>query len=94
MSEESLNGTINLPEYATEVSGLDPRSKFAIALQAASMVVIMVVALGGNLLILAAIYIDKTLQTITNVFIVNLACADMLLAIIGMPFNNFHMTSC
>lgn len=86
MSEESLNGTINLTEYATEVSALDPRSKFAIALQAASMVVIMVVALGGNLLILAAIYIDKTLQTITNVFIVNLACADMLLAIIGMPF--------
>ena len=86
MSEESLNGTIDLPEYATEVSGVDPRSKFAIALQAASMVVIMVIALGGNLLILAAIYIDKTLQTITNVFIINLACADMLLAIIGMPF--------
>jgi len=46
----------------------------------------MLVAVGGNLLILAAIYIDKTLQTITNAFIINLACADLLLSIIGMPF--------
>ena len=86
MAEGSLNGTSTLPEYATDISTLDQRSSFAIALQAASMAVIMVVALGGNLLILVAIYIDKTLQTITNVFIINLACADMLLSIIGMPF--------
>ena len=81
-----VNGTSTLPQYAADISSLDTRSDAAIAVQAASMVIIMTVALGGNLLILAAIYIDKTLQTITNVFIINLACADMLLAIIGMPF--------
>lgn len=84
MVDDSLNGT--LPESVTDVSSLDPRSNAAVFLQAASMVVIMLVALGGNLLILAAIYIDKTLQTITNAFIINLACADLLLSIIGMPF--------
>ncbi|KAL9970943.1 hypothetical protein ACROYT_G023407 [Oculina patagonica] len=85
MVADSLNGT--LPDTVTDVSTtLDPRSNAAVILQAASMVVIMLVALGGNLLILAAIYIDKTLQTITNAFIINLACADLLLSIIGMPF--------
>ena len=84
MADDSLNGT--LPKSVTDVSSLDPRSNAAVFLQAASMVVIMLVAVGGNLLILAAIYIDKTLQTITNVFIINLACADLLLSIIGMPF--------
>lgn len=86
MVDTSLNGTSSLPEYSTGISSPDTRSNAAIVVQAASMVVIMFVTLGGNLLILAAIYIDKTLQTITNVFIINLACADMLLAIIGMPF--------
>lgn len=84
MGDDSLNGT--LPKSVTDVSSLDPRSNAAVFLQATSMVVIMLVAVGGNLLILAAIYIDKTLQTITNAFIINLACADLLLSIIGMPF--------
>lgn len=86
MVDGSLNGTIALPEHATDLSSLDTRSNAVVVLQAASLAIIMIVALGGNLLILAAIYIDKTLQTITNVFIINLACADMLLAVIGMPF--------
>ena len=81
-----VNETSTLPDYAADISSLDTRSGAAIAFQAASMVIIMTVALGGNLLILVAIYIDKTLQIITNVFIINLACADLLLAIIGMPF--------
>lgn len=86
MVQGFLNGSSKLPDYATDVSSLDTRSVAAIALQAASMVAIIIIALGGNTLILLAIYIDKTLQTITNVFIVNLACADLLLTIIGMPF--------
>lgn len=80
----SLNSTFT--DSVTDVSSQDPRSTAGVILQAASMVVIILVALGGNLLILAAIYIDKTLQTITNAFIINLACADLLLTIIGMPF--------
>ena len=84
MGDDSLNGT--LPKSVTDVSFLDPRSNAAVFLQAASMVIIMLVAVVGNLLILAAIYIDKTLQTITNAFIINLACADLFLSIIGMPF--------
>ena len=64
----------------------DPRSGAAVVVQSAAMMVIIISAVCGNLLILAAIYIDKTLQTLTNAFIVNLACADFLLAVLGMPF--------
>ena len=67
-------------------STVDSRHSAAVIAQAASMVAIIIVAVTGNVLILTAIYIDKTLQTITNAFIINLACADLLLAIIGMPF--------
>lgn len=79
-----LNNT--LTDSVGDVTTQDPRSRGGVFLQAASMVAIILVALGGNLLILAAIYIDKTLQTITNAFIINLACADLLLTMIGMPF--------
>lgn len=86
MLNELLNQSGQLPVYAADGSSMDTRSTAAVILQAASMVAIIIVALGGNILILLAIYIDKTLQTITNVFIINLACADLLLTIIGMPF--------
>lgn len=79
-----LNKT--LTDSVGDVTTQDLRSRGGVFLQAASMVAIILVALGGNLLILAAIYIDKTLQTITNAFIINLACADLLLTMIGMPF--------
>ena len=54
MGDDSLNGT--LPKSVTDVSSLDPRSNAAVFLQAASMVIIMLVAVVGNLLILAAIF--------------------------------------
>ncbi|EDO46536.1 predicted protein [Nematostella vectensis] len=50
------------------------------------MAIIIFFATTGNILILLAIYMDRTLRTMTNVFVVNLACADLLLALIGMPF--------
>ncbi|EDO37207.1 predicted protein, partial [Nematostella vectensis] len=40
----------------------------------------------GNILILLAIKRTRSLQSITSVFIANLAVADFLLAVIGMPF--------
>ncbi|XP_032219349.2 5-hydroxytryptamine receptor 1A [Nematostella vectensis] len=57
-----------------------------VVVQATSMAIIIFFATTGNILILLAIYMDRTLRTMTNVFVVNLACADLLLALIGMPF--------
>lgn len=41
----------------------------------------------GNLLVVIAVMTTKTLHTVTNSFIVSLACADMLVAILVMPLS-------
>lgn len=75
-----------LSNGSTTIIQTDPRSTFEITLQALSMCLIMLAGFLGNSLIILAIYIDKTLQTVTNAFVVNLACADLLLSLSGMPF--------
>lgn len=64
----------------------DSRSTFEVVIQATSMAFILLSGCIGNILILLAIYVDRTLQTVTNSFVINLAVADLLLSLIGMPF--------
>ncbi|KAL1454834.1 hypothetical protein WDU94_008967 [Cyamophila willieti] len=40
----------------------------------------------GNILVIASVYRERTLQTATNYFIVSLALADLLVAVVVMPF--------
>lgn len=39
----------------------------------------------GNILVVLSVYREKTLQTVTNYFIVSLAIADIMVAILVMP---------
>lgn len=71
---------------STEWTLYDARTVGEVIIQALVIGIIIICAVVGNLLILVAFYIDKTLQTITNAFVVNLACADLALSLIGMPF--------
>lgn len=64
----------------------DVRSVAVVAIEATLLFIIICVAILGNLLILTAIYRFSNLRTITNVFVANLAIADLLLASLGMPF--------
>ncbi|XP_052771169.1 alpha-2A adrenergic receptor-like [Mya arenaria] len=49
--------------------------------------VIMFVIIFGNLLVVIAIFTDKTLKTVQNWFIASLAVADFLLGLVIMPFS-------
>ncbi|XP_077290284.1 dopamine D2-like receptor [Arctopsyche grandis] len=40
----------------------------------------------GNVLVILSVYRERTLQTVTNYFIVSLALADLLVAVVVMPF--------
>lgn len=40
----------------------------------------------GNVLVIMAVARERTLQTVTNYFIVSLALADLLVAVVVMPF--------
>ncbi|GIY17228.1 dopamine D2-like receptor [Caerostris darwini] len=44
------------------------------------------VAVIGNILVILSVYKEKSLQTVTNYFIVSLAFADLLVAAVVMPF--------
>lgn len=48
----------------------------------------------GNILVLMSVYRERSLQTVTNYFIVSLALADLLLASIVMPFAVYYLLMC
>lgn len=58
-----------------------------VILKAIVMVAIMAGAVFGNLLVILAVIKFERLRAITNYFIVSLAFADLLVAILVMPFN-------
>ncbi|XP_072320753.1 D(4) dopamine receptor-like [Eucyclogobius newberryi] len=48
-------------------------------------VALIVTITGGNVLVCASVYVEKALKTSTNYFIVSLAGADLLLALLVLP---------
>jgi len=48
-------------------------------------VVIIVLALGGNLLVFLVVAVNRKLRTVTNTFILSLAVSDILIATLNMP---------
>ena len=71
---------------AATMESEDTRSTVAIAIQASFLLIVILTSLIGNTLIILAIYRNLSLRSITSVFIANLAMADFLLALLGMPF--------
>jgi len=47
---------------------------------------VVVISVGGNSLVISVIVVEKRMRTVTNWFIVNLACADVLMATVCVPF--------
>lgn len=77
----SIINTTSVPSQ-----GHDVPSRVQVVVQATTMAGIIFSSIFGNILILLAVWTNQHLQCVTSVFIVNLACADLLLAITGMPF--------
>lgn len=64
----------------------DTRSLLTICFEASALGVIIFAAVIGNTLILASLYRFSCLHTKTNAFVLNLAIADLFLAVFAMPF--------
>ena len=48
--------------------------------------IVFVLGLTGNILVCYAIWRNKTMRTVTNIFIVNLAVGDLVVIIMCLPF--------
>ncbi|XP_066141113.1 dopamine D2-like receptor isoform X1 [Euwallacea fornicatus] len=50
------------------------------------LLIVPILTVYGNVLVILSVYKERTLQTATNYFIVSLALADLLVAVVVMPF--------
>lgn len=57
------------------------------------LVIVPCLTLFGNVLVILAVVRERTLQTVTNYFIVSLAVADLLVAVLVMPFAVYVLVS-
>jgi dopamine D2-like receptor len=57
------------------------------------LVLFPIFTLFGNVLVIMAVCRERTLQTVTNYFIVSLALADLLVAVVVMPFAVYVLVS-
>lgn len=48
--------------------------------------IIFLLAIAGNALVIATLAHDRRMRTVTNLFLLNLAVSDLLLAVLCMPF--------
>lgn len=64
---------------------MDVRSISVIAFKSFLILTISLVSVIGNSMVLAVVYRDQRLRTLTNAYIVNLAVSDILMALLCMP---------
>lgn len=57
------------------------------------MIILPLFAIFGNILVIVSVYKEKSLQSVTNYFIVSLAVADMLVGGFVMPFAVYFLVS-
>lgn len=56
-----------------------------------AFVAILIVASGGNLIVVWIVLAHKRMRTVTNYFLVNLAIADFLISVLNMPFTFIYL---
>lgn len=57
------------------------------------LLIFPIFTLFGNVLVILAVVRERTLQSVTNYFIVSLAIADLLVAVVVMPFGVYILVS-
>lgn len=73
-------------------TGVDEKSN-ANSWWALILVIVPCLTLFGNVLVILAVVRERALQTVTNYFIVSLAVADLLVAVLVMPFAVYVLVS-
>ena len=80
----------NTTSYNASNSTVIPEN-FSMPIYAQALIILMystitVLSIGGNVIVIYIILAYQRMRTVTNYFIVNLACADILMAALCIPF--------
>eukprot|EP00794_Sanderia_malayensis_P004682 gene4682-5297_t len=87
---KTVNGTATLdPEHEDPNS----RSMAIVSFFLIFYIVVMFLALGGNTLVLLAVYKYKFMRNVVNLFLANLACSDFLFALVSVFDTTAYMLS-
>ena len=99
MSFESMT-TPTIPYKLLNVSGGDNESMelypdirqpvYMVALYSVAYGIIFLFALFGNIVVVAVVFRNRRMHNLTNLFIVNLAIADILVAVFCIPITLLH----
>ncbi|KAK0166243.1 hypothetical protein PV328_004682 [Microctonus aethiopoides] len=74
----------------SSVEGPSPFEDIPAILTAVVLALIILTTVIGNVLVIAAIYSEKNLQSVANYLIVSLAVADLMVACLVMPLGAFY----
>lgn len=76
-------------ENNTSVIEIEPevRQPWYMVFSTFSMIVMAVLTITGNIFVIVSVFTNKPLRTVPNFFIVSLAMADLLVAVLVMPFH-------
>lgn len=94
MTTMDTQPNVSFPEVDYEYYDLLRHPLYMIILYSLAYTIIMIVAIVGNLMVVAVVVRNKSMHTVINYFIVNLAIADIMVALICLPMtllsNLFH----